>query len=74
MLGFKFKQKLLSDREIIELQLYARILAVTKNHAIPCCQSHRGSSRTDSSCAPEEKKQNKNIFTPVPAVEVLCTF
>lgn len=44
-LGFKSKQKLLSDREIIELQPYARILAVTKNRAILCCQSHRGSSR-----------------------------
>lgn len=73
-LGFKSKQKLLSDREIIELQLYARILPVTKNHAILCCQSRRGSSRIDSSCAPEEKNKNTNIFKPVPAVQALHTF
>lgn len=73
-LGFKSKQKLLSDREIIELQLYARILAVTKNHAILCCQSHRSTSRINCSCALEEKNKNANIFKPFPAVRVLHTF
>lgn len=72
-LGFKSKQKLLSDREIIELQLYARILA-TKNHAIFCCQSPRGISRIDSSCGLEEKNKNTNIFKLVPALQVLHTF
>ena len=72
-LGFKSKQRLLSDRGKIELLLYATLLAITNDYANPCHQFHRDPNTNDYSCARKEKNKNKNIPKHVPSLQVLRT-